>query len=215
MRRTMRAILAVLAVVLLVGIMPSTAAAVDEQAEIVQIAYAHIGDRFRMGASGPNVFDCSGFLWFTFKTAGLQDRIGGKPMTAQRFQKYFRDRGLLFRDPSLARVGDLAFYGNPARHSAIVTRIDDKGRPHITSALTIGVRETRYNTLDVPFDSFAHVGLGQTPDPTPTPTPSPTPTPTPTRSPCRRRPQHRHQRPPRRLRHHPLHRPPRRPRRDN
>ncbi len=184
MRGTARAVLAVLAVATLLAVMPSTAAAVDEQAEIVQIAYAHIGDRFQLGASGPTRFDCSGFLWFTFKTAGLQDKIGGKPFTAKQFQKYFRQRGLLFRDPSLARVGDLAFYGDPAKHSAIVTRIDNKGRPHITSALTIGVRETKYNTLDVPFDSFAHVGLGQSIDPPPTPTPSPAPTSSPSPTPA-------------------------------
>jgi len=183
MRGTARAVLAVLAVASLFGILPSTAAAVDEQAAIVQIAYAHIGDKFRLGASGPTRFDCSGFLWFTFKTAGLLDRIGGKPLMARQFQKYFRDRGQLFRDPSLARVGDLAFYGNPAKHSAIVTRIDAKGRPRITSALTIGVRETKYNTLDVPFESFAHVGLGQVPDPTPTPTPTPSPSPSPSVAP--------------------------------
>jgi hypothetical protein len=185
MRYTVQAVLAVLAVVMLTAVLPSPAAANDEQAEIVQIAYAHIGDHFRMGASGPTHFDCSGFLWYTFKTAGLQDRIGGKPLTARQFQKYFRDRGLLFRDPSLARVGDLAFYGNPAKHSAIVTRIDSKGKPRITSALTIGVRETKYNTLNVPFDSFAHVGLGLEPPPSPSPTPTTTPTvsPVPTSNP--------------------------------
>ena len=185
MRYTVQAVLAVLAVVMLTAVLPSPAAANDEQAEIVQIAYAHIGDHFRMGASGPTHFDCSGFLWYTFKTAGLQDRIGGKPLAARQFQKYFRDRGLLFRDPSLARVGDLAFYGNPAKHSAIVTRIDSKGKPRITSALTIGVRETKYNTLNVPFDSFAHVGLGLEPPPSPSPTPTTTPTvsPVPTSNP--------------------------------
>ena len=184
MTRTIRAALALLAVALLTSVTVSPAAGMDEQAAIVAIAYAHIGDKFQLGASGPTKFDCSGFVWYTFKTAGLQDRIGGKPLRARDFQKYFRDRGLLTRDPKIARVGDLVFYGNPAKHSGIVTRIDNKGRPRITSALTIGVTETKYNTLDVPFDSFAKVGLGQTPDPTPTPTLTATPTPTPTPTPA-------------------------------
>jgi hypothetical protein len=157
--------------------MPSSVAALDEQAEIVEIAYAHIGAKFKLGADGPKKFDCSGFLWFTFNTAGLGDRIGGKPRKAAGFQKYFRERGLLFTDPNQARVGDQAFYSNPAKHSAIVTRIDNKGRPRITSALTIGVRETKYNTLDVKFDSFARVGLGHAPDPSPSPAPSESPSP--------------------------------------
>jgi hypothetical protein len=177
MRLAARAVLAVLALMLLATVMPSSAAAIDEQAEIVQIAYAHLGDKFKIGANGPTRFDCSGFLWFTFNTAGLCDRIGGKARTAAGFQKYFRQRGLLFTDPKLARVGDLAFYANPAKHSAIVTRIDNKGRPHINSALTIGVRETKYNTLDVRFDSFAHVGLGMKVDPSPSPSDSPSPSP--------------------------------------
>jgi len=183
MRYGVRVILAMLSVAVLASAMPASASAVDEQAEIVQIAYAHIGDKFKIGANGPNRFDCSGFLWYVFSTADLADKIGGKPLTARGFQRYFRNRGLLFTDPKQARVGDLAFYGNPAQHSAIVTRIDNKGRPRITSALTIGVKETKYNTLNVPFNSFAHVGLGLEPTPTPTPTPTPSSTPTPSPSP--------------------------------
>lgn len=177
--------LAALVVVVLAALMPASAAAMDEQATIVEIAHQHIGDKFRLGADGPTRFDCSGFVWFVFNTAHLGDRIGGKPLRARQFQKLFRERGLLFKDPSQARIGDLAFYGNPAHHSAIVTGFDAKGRPRITSALTIGVRETRYNTLDVPFDSFAHVGLGLGPEPTPSPSPSaaPTASATPTASP--------------------------------
>lgn len=182
MRLTVRAVLVVLAFALLATVMPSSASAVDEQAAIVQVAYAHLGDRFKMGAAGPTKFDCSGFLWFTFATAGLADRIGGKRMTAAAYQKYFRERGRLFTDPKFARVGDLVFYANPAKHSGIVTRIDNKGRPRITSALTIGVTETKYNTLDVRFDSFARVGLGNVPDPSPSPGPSASPSPSPSPS---------------------------------
>jgi hypothetical protein len=183
MKLAAHAVLAVAVMALLVTVLPSSAKAVDEQAEIVQIAYAHIGAKFKLGANGPTKFDCSGFVWFTFNTAGLGDRIGGKPLRAKQFQKYFRERGLTFKDPKEARVGDLVFYGSPAKHSGIVTRIDNKGRPRVTSALTTGVRETKYNSLDVRFDSFARVGLGNSPDPTPSPTPTPTPEPTATPEP--------------------------------
>ncbi|HEY7025866.1 MAG TPA: NlpC/P60 family protein [Candidatus Limnocylindrales bacterium] len=185
MKRTMRAALAVIAVALLIGVLPSPAAAGSEQDLIVQIAYSKIGDQFRLGANGPTKFDCSGFVWYVFNTAGLASRIGGKPVTARRFQAYFRERGLLSKDPKTARVGDLVFYGNPAKHSGIVTRIDNKGKPRITSALTIGVRETHYNTLDVRFNAFAHTGLDLEPPPSPTPSPSPgtSPDPAPTSEP--------------------------------
>ena len=168
----------------------------DEQAEIVQIAYAHIGDKFRLGANGPTKFDCSGFVWSRSRPPAWRTGSAASRCAPSSSRRYFRERGLLFNDPSQARVGDLAFYGNPAKHSAIVTRIDNKGRPRITSALTIGVRETKYNTLDVKFDSFAHVGLGldvaatdsdsrhrRHPDSTPrtAPTDAATPTPAPQR----------------------------------
>ena len=166
-------------IALLTAVMPSSAAAMDEQAAIVQIAYEHIGDKFRMGGNGPTKFDCSGFVWFVFNTASLGDRIGGRPRRARQFQKLFRERGLLTKDPAQTRVGDLAFYGNPAKHTGIVTGFSKNGTPLVTSALTIGVREIKYNHLSVKFDAFAHVGLGITPDPTPTPTPTSTPTPTP------------------------------------
>ena len=142
MKRTWRAALAVIAVALLIGVLPSPAAAGSEQDLIVSIAYAHIGDKFRLGASGPTKFDCSGFVWYVFNTADLADRIGGKPLRARQFEALFRERGLLSTDWRTARVGDLVFYGNPAKHSGIVTRIDNQGKPRVTSALTIGVRET-------------------------------------------------------------------------
>jgi hypothetical protein len=183
MKRTWRAALAVIAVALLIGVLPSPAAAGSEQDLIVSIAYAHIGDKFQLGASGPTKFDCSGFVWYVFNTAGLADKIGGKPLRARQFEALFRERGLLSKDWRTARVGDLVFYGNPAKHSGIVTRIDNQGKPRVTSALTIGVRETHYNTLDVPFYAFGHTGLDLEPPPSPTPTPKPTASPPPTTSP--------------------------------
>jgi hypothetical protein len=176
MNHRMSAAVAVCLAALVATVFIVPAAAVDEQALIVEITQAHIGDKFRLGANGPNHFDCSGFLWFTFKTAGLEDKIGGKKRTAAQFQNYFGRLGLLYTDPKQAQVGDLAFYGKPAKHSAIVTRIDKKGMPRITSALTIGVHETKYNTLNVRFNSFAHVGLGNTDDPSPSTDASPMPT---------------------------------------
>ena len=103
--------------------------------------------------------------------------IGGRPQRARQFQKLVRERGLLTKDPAQTRVGDLAFYGNPAKHTGIVTGFSKNGTPLVTSALTIGVREIKYNHLSVKFDAFAHVGLGIKPDPTPTPSATPTPRP--------------------------------------
>jgi hypothetical protein len=184
---TRRAALLALATALLIAATPGSAsAAVDQQQVLASVAQRVLGARFRIGAEGPDRFDCSGFVWWTFSTAGLGEHSGGKRMRAREYQKWFRQRGLLKTNAKLARVGDLVFYGSPAKHAGIVTRIDAKGRPRVTSALTTtGITETKYNTLSVRFHSFAHVGLTVVagPDPTPTPTPSPTPTPDPTPSP--------------------------------
>ncbi len=181
MAHTRRAALLALATALLLAAMPGSAAgAVDQQERLVSVTQRVLGARFRIGAEGPDRFDCSGFVWWTFSTAGLGDRIGGKRMRAREYQKWFRLRGLLKTNPKDARVGDLVFYGSPAKHAGIVTRIDSKGRPRVTSTLTTtGVTETKYNSLSVRFHSFAHVGLSVVPDPSPDPTPRPTPTPTP------------------------------------
>ncbi len=177
--RSRRAAFAALATVLLLAGTPGSVAAVDQRDVLVSVARTALGGRFRIGAEGPTRFDCSGFVWWTFNTAGLGEPIGGDRMRAREYQKWFRVRGLLFRDAKKAQVGDLAFYASPAKHSGIVVGFK-KGRPRVMSALTTtGVTETFYNTLDVRFHSFGRVGLGVVPDPTPQPTPDPTPAPTP------------------------------------
>jgi peptidoglycan DL-endopeptidase CwlO len=179
-----RAAMAALTTALLIASAPAPAAAADQRDLIVATSQSVIGARFKIGAEGPTRFDCSGLLWWTYSSTGLGDKIGGKRMRAREYQKWFRTRGLLKTDPKTARIGDLVFYGSPAKHSGIVTGFDKKGRPRVTSALTSGVATTRHNTLTVRFHSFGHVGLGVVTDPTPDPTPAPAPTPMPTESPA-------------------------------
>ena len=106
-------------------------------------------------------------VWYVYSLAGLSDRIGGKRLRAREYAKWFRDRGLLStRDP---RIGDLAFFYNPAKHVGIVTRFNERGKVFVTSALTTGVREVRSDLLSVPFYAYGHVGLQVVPDPTPPP----------------------------------------------
>jgi cell wall-associated NlpC family hydrolase len=172
-----RAVLAALATAFLVAATPGASLAVDQQQLVVSAAQAKIGAKFQLGAEGPTRFDCSGLVWWSFSTTGLADYIGGKRMRAREYQSWFRARGLLKTSASAARVGDLVFYANPAKHTGIVIGFKN-GRPRVVSALTSGVAVTYYNTLNVPFHSFGSVGLGVIPSPTPTPTPRPSPTPT-------------------------------------
>src|SRR3954447_22318740 len=42
---------------------------------VVNTAMAHLGAQWKERGVGPNVFDCSGLVWFSFHSNSLQDRI--------------------------------------------------------------------------------------------------------------------------------------------
>lgn len=170
-------------------ILVSGTSAYDERNLILGQLAPLTGMKYRPGAEGPTRFDCSGLVFYVFSEAGLVDRIGGKRMRAREYQAYQRRAGALFTDAKLVEVGDLAYWGNPAVHVGIVTRVNypprHPGKPNVfvTSALSpLGVRELRIDliTAHKPFSGFGHVGLNVVPDPTPTPSPTPSVTPSPT-----------------------------------
>jgi cell wall-associated NlpC family hydrolase len=70
--------------------------------------YAHLGDQWKERGVGPNVFDCSGLVWFAFHSNNLQDRIGGY-RSVGGYYKWFKARGLVSRDNP--QVGDLIVWG--------------------------------------------------------------------------------------------------------
>ena len=171
----MRLLFAVLGAALLIASVPGSTLAADEPTLITSAAYAEFGDPYRLGAEGPDRYDCSGFVWWTYSSVGLGDRIGGKRMRAREYQSWFRQRSQLFSDPKRVEVGDLAFWGSPAVHIGIVTRIvHAERRPlvriFVTGATTDkGVAEVRHDRLHTTraFSGFADVGLANVPDPTP------------------------------------------------
>lgn len=172
------AVVAALVAVFL-GVHP--AQAVSERDLIVTQVRLAIGAPYRLGKEGPTQFDCSGLVWWTFSSIGLGDRVGGSRKIAREYQSWMRRSGLLFTDRKRVEIGDLAFWGDPAKHIGIVTAIDGKGRPRVTSALVgWGVAEVRYDlvTGTRPFSGWGKVDLQEIPDPTPTP-PPPSPTPPP------------------------------------
>lgn len=76
------------------------------------IALNQIGDPYRYGAAGPNAFDCSGLLYFSFRKAGFSNM----PRTSSS-QAAFAHR---IRKSALRR-GDLMFFtsGGKVYHAAI------------------------------------------------------------------------------------------------
>lgn len=171
---------ATLAATLLISAAPPTAAAttLSEASQVIRIAKAQLGDRWKFGANGPSSFDCSGLVIYAYRNAGDLALIGnGRYRSAAEIYRYFRVRGKTSR--TRATPGDLVIWGN-GRHIGIYI-----GGGMAVSALNSGVRIHPVNALTIPFTAFLRTGIYQlhAPAPAPVPTPSPSPTPNPTAAP--------------------------------
>jgi cell wall-associated NlpC family hydrolase len=128
----------------------------SEAARIVAIARSHIGAHFRLGATGPRYFDCSGLVYRVYKQAGLIGRIGGQRRLAAGYYHWFHNRGMTSRHNP--RVGDIVIWTEHGRiaHSGIYV-----GSGHVISALINpwGVKRTHIGTLHAKFFAFLHVKL--------------------------------------------------------
>ncbi len=74
-------------------------------------------------------------------------------MRAREYQTWMRQHNALFSDKTKAQVGDLAFWGTPAVHIGIVTKVThpkpNKLNIFVTGATTtLGVREIRLGPAD-------------------------------------------------------------------
>jgi cell wall-associated NlpC family hydrolase len=161
---------------------PAPAAAADpsEAAQVIRIARAQAGDRWRYGATGPSSFDCSGLVIYAYRMSGDLRLIGnGNYRSASALLRYFRLRGRTSR--TQATPGDLVVWGN-GRHIGIYL-----GGGMAISTLSSGVRIHRVKALSAPFTAFLRTGIYQLPNPAapiaPAPTPGPIPTPGPSASP--------------------------------
>jgi len=129
-----------------------------EAQRIVAIAASHIGAHFRMGAVGPRVFDCSGFIYAVYKTAGLLSRIGGSRRVAAGYYHWFKAHGKASRGNP--QVGDLVVWKEHGKiaHSGIYV-----GNGQVISALINpwGVKRTHITGLHAKFFAFLHVNLAR------------------------------------------------------
>ena len=78
----------------------------------LSVARNQIGDPYRYGAAGPNAFDCSGLLYFSFRRAGFSHFPRSSDAQA-RFVRHIRRANL--------RPGDFVFFhnGGDVYHAAI------------------------------------------------------------------------------------------------
>ena len=152
---------AIMATSILVGSAPTAPASAtsrlvpgSEAAQIIRIAKAQVGDRYRYGASGPSSFDCSGLVTYAYKAAGDYRAIGyGRYRSARALYYYFKNRGLASR--TNATPGDLVIWGGGS-HVGIYL-----GNGYAVSALTRGVRVHRVHAMTTPFTAYLRTGMNR------------------------------------------------------
>lgn len=69
----------------------------------VDIVRAQLGDPYRYGAAGPNAFDCSGLIYYSYRKAGFRNVPRTSDQQAQAFRRIKR---------SDMRKGDFVFFHN-------------------------------------------------------------------------------------------------------
>ncbi len=90
---------------------------------IIEYAAKFLGTRYRLGASGPKQFDCSGFVGYVFKNFGYS-------LSRDSRSQYLQGDNV---DRSELRAGDLLFFSSRSSgkgrvgHVAIVTDVNPDG----------------------------------------------------------------------------------------
>ncbi len=107
---------------------------------------ARLGARYVWGASGPRVFDCSGFVWSTFQELGADFTRGNARSYWARFAPATEDEKRKF--------GTLVFFNNQT-HVGIVA--DEYGFYHASRRK--GVIYSRFDKYPARVDGFRRVPL--------------------------------------------------------
>lgn len=90
--------------------------------EIADYAAQFIGRRYRLGSTGPKTFDCSGFMSYIFRKAGIE-------LNRTSRMQYAQGESV---DRSEIRPGDLMFFSSPRSgrgrvgHVAMVVDVDSE-----------------------------------------------------------------------------------------
>ena len=128
----------------------ATSAAVSPAQKVIAKARTKLGRPWVHYAVGPNRFDCSGLVYYVFRTSGHLKEIGGR-MSARGYYAYFRKRGLASR--TNPRPGDLVVWGRGSHVGIYI------GGGKAISTLTSGVRIHRVNAVTARFTAYLHTGM--------------------------------------------------------
>ncbi len=115
--------------------------------QVVERALAQIGDAYGSGGEGPNVFDCSGLVVYSWRAAGVK-------LTHYSRAQYDETERISLKD---ARPGDLAFYfENGARHVAIYI-----GDGKVVHASDYGIGVVKGTVKGTPWTNTHFTGMGR------------------------------------------------------
>lgn len=139
------------------------AAAESESEGVFNFASSQLAKPFKLGSTGLERYDCSGFIYRTYLETELLDRISGQQRRANGYYNWFKDHGLLTDNP---RPGDLvvwAYNGHKVSHIGIFTGWNNKGQPMAISALInpYGVTQHRVHSISIPLKAYLSVNLNQ------------------------------------------------------
>ena len=123
--------------------------------QVIAIAKSRLGRPWVYGAAGPSVFDCSGLVIYSFRTAGLAAVVGSSSEVSA-FALYARFRALGLTSRTSGRPGDLVIWGG-GTHVGIYL-----GNGMAISTLVSGVRVHAVRALTTPFTAFLHTGIAAT-----------------------------------------------------
>ena len=116
---------------------------------MIRIALRQRGEPYLFGAQGPNVFDCSGLVWYAFSQAREGRALGGQYRNTAALMRWFhRHHQTTHRRP---HRGDLVVWGG-GTHVGIYL-----GHGRAISALASGVRIHRLRALEEPLTVFLRV----------------------------------------------------------
>jgi len=125
---------------------------------VIETLRAQLGKPYKLGAEGPDQFDCSGLVWFAFHENGLDDLIGGGRHRARWYAKWFQENGNFTTDAQRASRGDLVFFGHPAGVTHVGVYLGQT-RNRCISALVnpYGVTRHRIGGITTPVVGFGQV----------------------------------------------------------
>ncbi|MEP7158018.1 MAG: NlpC/P60 family protein [Chloroflexota bacterium] len=134
---------------------------------VVDKAVKQLKDRWKFSAIGPDRFDCSGLVFFTFRETDLLDRIGNKRRGATAYKNWFANQGWRV-GPNIenAEAGDLLVWGRGAHIGIYV----GDGWAISTLVNPYGVRIHRYDRIDKKLTDILKVPISrEAPDSAPAP----------------------------------------------